>query len=115
MKNNLTRMVALALTAVLTAMLMLGGAGAETLCGAVQYDPCLLYTSRVAWAPWHVLLTDVCLCDGFPAPWVYYNIVQKQLQCHMLPAFARFGHQRGQNGNLFHISGLLGRMSAPPQ
>ena len=39
MKNNLTRMVALALTAVLTAMLMLGGAGAETLGGAVQYDP----------------------------------------------------------------------------
>lgn len=39
MKNNLTRMVALALAAVLTAMLMLGGAGAETLGGAVQYDP----------------------------------------------------------------------------
>ena len=39
MKNNPTRMVALALAAVLTAMLMLGGAGAETLGGAVQYDP----------------------------------------------------------------------------
>ena len=39
MKNNLTRMVAMALTAMLAAMLMLGGAGAETLDGAVQYDP----------------------------------------------------------------------------